>query len=169
MTCLYLHGYNGSLSDEKLALLQKQYSTVIAPKIDYDTDDINAVIDAAIQNKSIDVFIGSSLGGYVAYYYSNFYSKACLLLNPAFASKRIKEIKFEIKEPEYYPQKLTYMVVGANDELINYQDTIESICLSEISDVDFLLRVHPTLKHQIPVAVFEKELKNFNTLRLSFK
>lgn len=81
---LYLHGYNGSLSPAKHAILER-YGNVAAPTIAYDKPDyFKKLTDLA---RTADAIIGSSFGGHTAHLLSLLYDKPTLLLNPAFVTK----------------------------------------------------------------------------------
>jgi predicted esterase YcpF (UPF0227 family) len=159
MTCLYLHGYNSSLSAEKRTILKKHY-TIVAPTINYDEDNINAVIEKAIAEQKINVIIGSSLGGYIGYYLAENFNIPCLLFNPAFASERTNEINFIKPETTYTKQAVTYIVLGKRDDVLDFQKTVSCID-GEIYDLKCYIKIHPSLQHQIPVNVFENEINNF--------
>ncbi len=71
-TILYFHGHDSFLSGEKKIILQR-FGTVILPLIDYkETGSINKVIDLYAEKiiADVDIVIGSSMGGLVAYHVS---------------------------------------------------------------------------------------------------
>jgi hypothetical protein len=80
-TILYFHGLDSFLSGEKEIILQR-FGTVISPLIDYkETGSINKVIDLYADKiiADVDIVIGSSMGGLVAYHVSQKYDVPCLL------------------------------------------------------------------------------------------
>ena len=89
MNILYLHGLNGSLSDEKRTILE-EYGTVYSPAIDYESD-VNSIENLRRQfvDGKIDVVMGSSMGGFAGYYLSIAFK------NPFFKIFRITAVQID--------------------------------------------------------------------------
>ena len=158
MKILYLHGLDGSLGDEKRAILKK-YGTVISPAIDYRTEynSIELLVEQ-FKNSKIDVIIGSSMGGFVGYYVSNAYKRPALLFNPALASRSVRQ-----KVPTYSDPFLGFkqLVIGSQDDVINAKDTLEFLSKNLQRHTNYHIHIRQNLEHQIPVVVFEEEVKMF--------
>lgn len=89
-TILYFHGFKSS-SDSKKAHNLKQFiktdtknTSIIIPDLNDKFEDANTQINDLIESCETDiVFMGSSLGGYYALYYSQLLSTKAVLINPA--------------------------------------------------------------------------------------
>lgn len=158
MNILYLHGLKSKLNSEKKMLLQK-YGTVFSPDILY-AENSNSINDLyqEFRTKNIDVIIGSSMGGFSAYYLSKLLKIPALLFNPAFEfGETLLTIPKEITESNH----LTQIVLGNLDDVIpafqNLKYIIENI---EKSD-ELRLHLLNNMGHRIPFKVFEKETSLF--------
>lgn len=157
MNILYLHGLDGRLTAEKRSTLEK-YGTVHAPQIDYRVQE-NAIENllSNFKHKNISVVVGSSMGGFVGYYVGSELVLPSLLFNPALAYRSVHQ---EIPKITKTKSSFKYLVLGANDELINPKDTLEFIGAS-IGKVNYNLHIRQDLAHRIPVDIFEEEVKAF--------
>ena len=89
-TIIYFHGFKSS-SDSKKAHNLKQFiktdtknTSIIIPDLNDKFEDANTQINDLIESCETDiVFMGSSLGGYYALYYSQLLSTKAVLINPA--------------------------------------------------------------------------------------
>ena len=89
-TVIYFHGFKSS-SDSKKAHNLKQFiktdtknTSIIIPDLSDKFEDANIQINDLIESCETDiVFMGSSLGGYYALYYSQLLSTKAVLINPA--------------------------------------------------------------------------------------
>lgn len=158
MKILYLHGLDGSLNDEKRSILQK-HGTVVSPAIDYRTEynSIELLVEQ-FKNDKIGAVIGSSMGGFVAYYISNAYQRPSLLFNPALASRSVRQ-----KVPTYKHPLLSFkqLVLGSRDTVIKVKDTLEFLSKNLELHTNYHIHIRQDLEHQIPVQVFEEEVKLF--------
>ncbi len=158
MKILYIHGLDSKLSEEKKTILEK-FGTVLAPDLDY-YDDSNAIesILGKYEKEEINMVIGSSMGGFAAYYVSTVLEKPALLFNPALRKRSVEQT---IPSVDINSYTLKYFVIGAQDDVVNPADTLNFI--SEIYNefTDFHLHIRPQLAHGIPLNVFEEEVKNF--------
>ncbi|TDG37116.1 alpha/beta hydrolase [Pedobacter changchengzhani] len=158
MNILYLHGLDGSLSEEKRTALSK-YGVVFGPQIDYrSSENIFDSLVAQFQDKKIDVVIGNSAGGLAGYYISLAYNTPCLIFNPALPySSIIQNIPQNLPKREKYLQ----VVLGKKDDVIKANDNL--VFLEKNLDADFEYSTHllNNVGHQIPIANFETELASF--------
>ena len=151
-TILYFHGFASSSDSEKAKLFKKH---ILSLKTDVNvlTPDLNNNFHSAVQeiNKLIDsspgpiAFIGSSLGGYYAAYFSSIHKTKAVLINPATpplkgfdvylgenenysTGERFtltkSDIRFvrSISFKTYENQKNTLVLVESGDEVLNYID-----------------------------------------------
>ena len=158
MNILYIHGLNGSLSEEKRAILET-YGTVYSPSIDYDADP-NSIehLKEEFQNKDINVVIGSSMGGFVGYHLSIAFQRPALLFNPALVTRSVFQNEPEYKNPHHSFKKI---VLGAQDEVVYPKNTLIFIAERIKENTDYQINLRQDLAHRIPLGVFEVEVKSF--------
>lgn len=159
MNILYLHGLNSSgLGPEKRRILEK-YGKVFSPAIDYRTEPNSIeLLTEQYKNQKIDAVIGSSMGGFIGYYIADAFKIPSLLFNPALASRPVNQ-----RIPFFQNPYLSFkqIVLAANDEVINPKDTILFLSKMLQQHTDYHIHIRQDIKHQIPVDVFEEEVKMF--------
>ena len=151
-TILYFHGFASSSDSNKAKILKKYISKnyknaeIIIPDIDNNfklaVNQIHELIDSA---KHPIVFIGSSLGGYYASYFSSKFKTKSVLINPAIPP--LKDFEMYLGENENYstgekfiitPEDIryirkmsykkyanaenTYVLLESGDEVLNYKE-----------------------------------------------
>ena len=91
MKILYLHGLESKLGQEKRAILEI-FGDVSAPDLDYfnNPEAIESILNT-YEKEGIEVVIGSSMGGFAAYYVSTILKKPDLLFNPALRKRSVKQ------------------------------------------------------------------------------
>ena len=152
-TILYFHGFASSSNSNKAKVLKKYISKnhknteIIIPDLNNNfklaVSQINTLIDNA---KHPIVFIGSSLGGYYASYFSTKLKTKSVLINPAIPPLKDFEMylgenenystgeKFIITQEDIrYIRKMsykkyantenTYVLLESGDEVLNYKET----------------------------------------------
>jgi len=115
---LYLHGLESSNVGDKVDFL-KERANVLAPKIDYEDDNIEEQLLYMVESFQPDFIIGSSMGGFVGYMLANRYGIKNLLFNPAIHDRSL--------EPELYSLPYDFhnydmefnIVFGKNDDVID--------------------------------------------------
>ena len=82
---LYIHGFASCGKGNKSQLLKAHFGAqnVIAPDLPPSPIDAIAMIEELLQSNSIDLMIGSSLGGYYATYLAEKYRMKAILINPS--------------------------------------------------------------------------------------
>jgi hypothetical protein len=158
MNILYLHGLNSSLSPEKRKVLEL-YGKVLAPRLDYETNpnSINTLIQE-FTNKAINVVIGSSMGGFAAYYISNAFQRPVLLFNPALVDRSMPQNIPEIKSKTSFFKQI---VLGTHDTIVNPKLTLNFLAETLKVNSEYKVHIHNDLAHRIPIDVFEEEVKLF--------
>lgn len=160
MKILYLHGLESKLSQEKRAVLER-FGEVLAPHLDYynNPEAIKSILNT-YEKEGVDVVIGSSIGGFAAYYVSTVLKKPALLFNPALRKRSVEQSIPSVVINSY---TLKHFVLGADDNVVHPGGTLNFI--SEIYNeyTDFHLHIRPKLAHSIPLPVFEDEVENFFT------
>ncbi len=158
MNILYLHGLNGSLKPEKRNILEA-YGTVIAPSIDYQNNS-NAIswLYDSYADKSIDVVIGSSMGGFAGFHLSKLMQIPALLFNPALAARSVEQ---QTPITPSNNRNNISMVLGAKDTVIDPKGTLAFLGNTLSQKQRYKLTILPNLEHRIPVAVFEEAVDLF--------
>lgn len=158
MNILYLHGLNGSLSQEKRTILEN-YGAIYAPEIDYESySNSTLTIIEKFQEIDINVVMGSSMGGFVGYHVSNAFQRPALLFNPALVERSVKQnIPETIPEASIYKQ----FVLGTHDAIVDPKLTLQFIAETLTNHPEYKVHIHKDLSHRIPMAVFEEEVRLF--------
>lgn len=158
MNIVYLHGLDSKLSLEKKDILEK-FGKVIAPEIDYysNANAIESLVDY-LKDKKVDVIIGSSIGGFAAYYVSTALKKPALLFNPALRNRSVEQI---IPSIPINRLSVKQFVLGAMDDVVSPGDTLGFISKIYNEFTDFHIHLRTGLTHNIPLDVFEEEIKSF--------
>lgn len=158
MKILYLHGLESKLSQEKRTILER-FGEVSAPDLDYynNPDAIESIVEK-YGKTGIDVVIGSSMGGFAAYYVSTVVGKPALLFNPALRKRSVEQSIPSVAINSY---TLKHFVIGADDPVVHPGDTLNFIAETYNEFTDFHLHIRPKLFHSIPVDVFEEEVEKF--------
>ncbi len=166
---LYYHGLDSFLSNEKREILER-FGSVKAPIFDYrcikgnlETElfDPDYILD-------IDIVIGSSLGGLVAYLASEGNNIPCLLFNPALYKNILDWDIVQTPDPftAHSRNKLAYIVLGEKDDVVVFEDNRKYI--EKYVHEPKQVIIEPHLLHQIPVDIFEKHVEQvFQHLNMS--
>lgn len=156
---LYLHGLDSFLNDEKRNILEK-YGYVLAPNINYrENSNIYSLFLEELKKESIDVIIGSSMGGLIGYYLSNKINKPSLLFNPALPYQSVLQIID--KNNIAHSSSLKYIVLGKKDIIVNYYDNLDFLNKNIHKDDNVEIKIINQLEHRIPIDIFENEVFNF--------
>ena len=157
MNILYLHGLDSKLSAEKRAVLEV-YGKVFAPDLNYyeDAHAIDTVLEM-YPEVEINTVIGSSMGGFAGYHVSKAVGRPALLFNPALVKRSVPQ---NIPEIRNY-SNLQQFVLGQRDDVVSPVDTLAYLSQELNSVTDFYLRLVPRLGHNIPVELFEEEVREF--------
>lgn len=158
MNILYLHGLDSKLSPEKREILEV-FGEVIAPDIDYynNTNTIDLLFNE-FKDQSIDVVIGSSMGGFAGYYLSKLINSTSLLFNPALPFRTIEQLVPEIKND--LNNSIT-IIIGNKDIIINPRDNINYLLNNIDPQNNIRIQIINKLEHQISVDIFKIEIENF--------
>lgn len=158
LNILYLHGLNGTLSDDKRAVLEK-YFLVDAPQIDYLSDNLTELVSELTRIPKFDAIIGNSMGGYLGYHIARQMALPSLLFNPAIAERS--------EEPNFIPEEIygnhpnpMHIILGKNDEIVSPYSSLEAIMNDDQNDI-VMITLHRNLEHRIDIKTFEKEVERF--------
>ena len=140
ITIIYLHGYNGVGSKKGKALVEhfSEYM-VLTPEIPLDpTEALNkleSIIDSLINPNNAIYLVGSSLGGWYAFYLSIRYDLPVFLINPSLtpweslAGSISDEYLQKFKKVDYgktsgFNEEIVNAFFAIDDELLDYEETI---------------------------------------------
>ena len=158
MNILYLHGLDGSLSDDKRSALEG-YGAVIGPEINYRaTPNTIIEIQDKYQSDNIDVVIGNSMGGLAAYYISLKYDTPCLIFNPALPYTSVSQT---IPGNLHQRNQFLQVVLGRQDDVIKLHDNLRFLEQNINAETDASVHIINKAGHRIPIEIFEAELKSF--------
>jgi uncharacterized protein len=153
---LYIHGLDGFLSDEKRTILST-YTQVVAPIMDYRANPA-AYYDllSIAKEEKLDVIIGTSMGGCMAYHLSLHLSLPALLFNPALP---FRSVGIDLPTQDKIRDTYLRVVIGGQDDIIDAVQNVAWLATHEKGDMD--IRWTNTLGHRIPLEVFEEEVGGF--------
>lgn len=153
-----------------LANIMEEYGIeVITPVVRWYSDkNLFNTINIEFLKHDIDGIVGNSAGGYMAYYFSNYYNVPALLLNPAIASS--SEAPTIQKIPESFlnaEQSGKQLVVLGNSDLkkkggVDFNLVIDFLTSkSFINYKDNRLFIEQSIGHHLPADIFSKYFKKF--------
>ena len=159
MTILYLHGLESKLNPEKRSVLER-FGTVIAPDLDYHNNpNVYDLLLKLNEEHNFDLVIGSSMGGFMGYYFANTLNCPALLFNPALPHRPVPQ-----NIPAINPLNTTsllHVALGGQDDIIKANDNLRWLAENRLPNTDFKISIHNQMGHQIPLDVFEIEVTEF--------
>ncbi|CAM3296406.1 YqiA/YcfP family alpha/beta fold hydrolase [Empedobacter stercoris] len=161
MKFAYLHGYQGSVTDEKRAYLDS-LGDCFAPSIDYDnaTTLVQDLI-AQFKKEPIEFIAGTSLGGMISYYLGLVLNIPVLMFNPAvIAVERLKPFLPE-QLLNGVPTQPNLIFTGLQDDVIEPKFQIEFVeNLQKLNgNIEQIFAANMT--HLITLEEFEKAFETF--------
>lgn len=153
---LYIHGLDGFLSDEKRTILSK-YTQVVAPIMEFRTNP-GAYYDllSIAKEEKVDIIIGTSMGGCMAYHLSLHLNVPALLFNPALP---FRSVGIDLPAQDKVRSSYLRVIIGGQDDIIDPIQNVAWLATHEKGDMD--IRWRNTLGHRIPTDVFEEEVGGF--------
>ena len=124
MKALYIHGLNSSPNPKKLEIIDSLGLEVVSPFIDYDQEKAavyDRVKNIALEN-NVDLIIGSSLGGFIAFWLANDIHIPALLFNPALYFESMQAYIPKIKKQN---NPAIYVCLGEKDTQVAPQEVRE--------------------------------------------
>ncbi|WP_299396488.1 YqiA/YcfP family alpha/beta fold hydrolase [uncultured Gelidibacter sp.] len=158
MNILYIHGLNGSLTQEKRDILER-YGKVQAPSIDYEHNPDSIMwLYEKFKHSEIDIIMGSSMGGFASYHLAKLLQLPALVFNPALANRSVHQ---NIPSTPESTTQLLHIVLGSMDTVVDPKGTLAFLANSLTQPQDYTISIRHDLEHRIPVTVFEKEVVKF--------
>lgn len=159
MTILYLHGLESKLSPAKRSILER-FGTVIAPDLDYHNNpNVFDLLLKMSETHTFDVVLGSSMGGFMGYYFANTINCPALLFNPALPHRPVPQ-----NIPAIDPvntSSLLHFALGGQDDVIKANDNLKWLAENRLSNTDIKISIHNQMGHPIPVRILEIEVTEF--------
>ncbi len=138
---IYIHGFNSLGGGEKFQKLKQLFPDIEMYSPSYDSADFNT-IEHLMDDISPDgnmLFIGNSLGGYVAMYLAQEYNSKCILLNPT--TNPIKSLT------PFIGRNINF---ASNEEYDFTNDNLNKLKKYQIDDISSLLvNVYVTLDEDL--------------------
>ena len=153
---LYLHGLDGSLSEEKREVLE-HYFEIVAPQLDYrNTPNMFEELSKLVVSENIEAVIGNSMGGCFAYYLSVYHSLPALCFNPALGFRSI-----EIPLPKIIANNNPIIfVLGGQDDVV---PSVENFAwIRQNPNPNFVMKWYNQMGHRVNIETFEKEIALFS-------
>jgi hypothetical protein len=142
----FIHGLESSNKSSKVDLMVTKGFDVLAPSMDYTTNDslFSQTLEKVLEFQP-HLIVGSSMGGYFAHHIGTHYSSTLLLLNPALISR-----SFEPKiVPDGTAKSEVWALLGEQDELIS---PIENFKILQNMGVTIRMGKHG---HRTPIEAFQ--------------
>jgi len=151
----FIHGLESSNKSSKVDWMQSKGFDVLAPSMDYTTNDslFSQTLEKVLEFQP-HLIVGSSMGGYFAHHIGTHYPSTLLLLNPALISR-----SFEPKiVPDGTEKSEVWALLGEQDDLIS---PIENFKILQNMGATIRMGKHG---HRTPIeafqGVFEELIKN---------
>ncbi len=165
MKFAYLHGYQGSVTEEKQLYLDS-LGDCFAPAIDYDNAP-TLVQDLIIQFKQepIEFIAGTSLGGMISYYIGLMLNVPVLMFNPAvIAIERLKPFLPE-QLLSAVPSQQNLVFTGLKDDVIEPQFQIDFVNKLKEQHATIAQFFDEEMTHLVTLEEFERAFENFIELK----
>lgn len=168
-TIAVYHGLGGRPAKDRIDLLKSRgYENIIYPFINFekewDLDKGKSLFQRELNNiKDVDVIVGFSLGGYLAYLLAKATGKDLVLVNPALdRSKSTLRIKdFDIENISNNLRKVEAFF-GENDKVVLMDDQIDF--LKTNSPRVTMVHVIKGMEHRTPIDKFEEIINDSKIL-----
>lgn len=152
MRVAFFHGLESRPISTKNIILTSEFDFVYSPKIDYKDTSLFDQILHEVKINQIDLLIGSSMGGWLAYCISTCTGIPTLLFNPAVHSRPWDPIvKLDRKKSEHT------VVLGKRDCVIDPNTSIDWFTKNGIGQFHYNFEF---FEHRIPIDVFTKWIIN---------
>ncbi|NJL11862.1 MAG: hypothetical protein HC913_01810 [Microscillaceae bacterium] len=115
MKTLYIHGFGGSVPEEKLNILKAQGLEVYALHLKYDHQSYFLLKDYILGN-NLEYLVGSSHGGFMAYWLAEELALPCLLLNPHLSLSARKKVSPTVSQLSC---PICTVALGGEDQLVD--------------------------------------------------
>jgi len=150
-------------------IMESYGNKVVTPVANWFSDkNLFETINKEFQKQKFDAILGNSAGGYMTFYFSNYYRVPALMLNPALASTSlaptIQKMPKEFYDAPIYDKQ---MVLVGNRDLkirnggVDFHLVIEFFQSKGFFKVGNKMYVEEGMSHQVPTKVFIKIFEKF--------
>lgn len=172
---VYLHGFASQGTTQKSISLRERFgeSTIFSPDLPMDPLQVKKIIDDVVSTLTPNeqlLFVGTSLGGFYANYFSQKYKVPCVLVNPSI--KPFQTLKKALGRNTNYATKAEFMVTAAHlDELetmykfssANTDPTLANVFVAKDDDViPYTESVKAFTDKAASISIFEDGGHRFN-------
>ncbi len=153
MKAIYIHGLHSEVNPHKVAILEEAGLEVIAPEIDYEAEQGNVYprIKKLVVEEQVDVLVGSSMGGFMAYWLARDLHKPALLYNPALYFESMKPFIPHLDSKNYPP---LFICSGEIDDTVNSKLLRQYLVEEHADDQNLRMISASWLAHQIDLQTF---------------
>lgn len=153
MRIAFFHGLESPSVSDKTEYLQQNFDYVYCPEMNYrDVDIFNKTLEY-VKNNNIDLLVGSSMGGFMAYCISTNTGIPTVLFNPALHSRSI-DVKHTLGDkPSHHT-----VVMGQFDTTVPPEITKQYIKEHGIGEFDIHMELS---EHRTPIEIFSKYLNKY--------
>lgn len=156
MKVAYFHGLESDPYTEKNDILRKHFDYVYDPAMNYQSNIDYDKIISEIKSKKIDLLIGSSMGGWIAYCISTKTGIPTLLFNPALHNRSI-HVNIA-PNPKGDKGTSHTIILGLSDQVIKPFQTVQWLQVVGKGNYNFH---YENIAHRTPVNVFENWIKKY--------
>ena len=149
MKVAFFHGLESSPVSQKTYALREKFDEVYDPAMDYTDPNMFETVLNYLRENPVDLLIGSSMGGYIAYCLSTHLGTRTLLFNPAVHSRPLEPVvNLGDKESNHL------VVLGKHDDVIKPSETFDFF-----RDVNNVTISTEEMGHVIPIEVFKSYIR----------
>lgn len=155
MKTLYIHGLDSHPVPEKLEILKSLGLEVVALHIDYRKENgVYQKLKTTIEKEKVEFIVGSSMGGFLAYWLGEDLGLPCLLFNPAM--NYMDELMPHLPEISNRLCPARFVIIGAHDESVDPKENIHFFRRVQRKDCHQRVVVCEWLAHQIDFNTFDE-------------
>lgn len=154
MKAMYIHGLHSEVNPRKVAILEEAGLEVIAPVIDYEAEQerVYPRLKKLVVEEQVDVLIGSSMGGFMAYWLARDLNQPALLYNPALHFETMKPFIPQLGSKNYPP---LFVCSGEKDNTVDPKLLRHYLRLEHADDPNLKILSASWLAHQIDLQTFK--------------
>lgn len=151
---LYLHGLDSQPTPLKTHLISTLGYSVIAPQMHYRHErQLYQRLKNLCLYFNVQWIVGSSMGGYTAFWLSHDMGLPCVLINPA--------LSFRSQDPGLVPEEISFscakriIFIGEEDDLVIPEQTIQWLNQYNSDDMPEI-RMLPDIGHRVSAPLLKK-------------
>lgn len=146
----FFHGLESPAISDKTEYLDKAFTDVYAPAMDYSKGGLFEEVLAEVKSRKIDLLTGSSMGGWFAYCISTLTGIPTILFNPAVHSRSMEP---SVKRGGTRADHV--VVLGKADDVIDPQKTKNWFKTNGVGNFTYHMESNG---HRTPLGIFKKFL-----------